>query len=79
MPPDPPGRLCITHRSITVREGKTMNRERQVTLKDLKEMNDDALVQLLADAAQELNWRHRTRKLLGWVAEHTLREDPPLN
>jgi hypothetical protein len=36
-----------------------MNRERQVTLKDLKEMNDDALVQLLGRTEQRYVKFHR--------------------
>jgi hypothetical protein len=36
---------------------------------NLKEMSDDELVQLIADASAELNWRRRVSKPLGWVED----------
>lgn len=34
---------------------------------NLTALSDDALIQLLADASAELNWRRKTRKPVGWV------------
>jgi hypothetical protein len=49
-----------------------------ITLKDLKALSDDALVQLLADASNELNWRRKASKPLGWVdPERSLKGGEP--
>jgi hypothetical protein len=42
---------------------------RPINLKDLKEMSDDELMQLIADASAELNWRRKTTHPIGWVED----------